>query len=193
MSQEILTGNVLTDGIFYHASDINAAINGATLLADIIEDKPAVVANQAQKILVSDSASLAYTSILSVMALTRTNMQTAGVLNAHEGIAFSGQLTIAIAGTLNDWAPTNFSKSTIITTTGTATITGMSAPAAIGTLKVLSPNSGTMTLKREDAGSAAVNRMFWGTNPTLTFTGSECAVFLYFNNRWVLVGSSKGF
>jgi hypothetical protein len=194
MSQEILTGNPLSDGITYHASDINAAINNATVQPGLIENRALSYPESADKILLSRDATLQATNIQALGIAIRTNIQTAGLLNVHEGIALSGIIQATVSGTQNDFNPTNFVKSTMVTLVGTATITGMAAPSIVGTLKVLYSLTGsTITLKREDAGSSAVNRLFWGTGPTIVLEAGAVAVFMYWSiNRWLLVATTHG-
>src|SRR5881275_2788561 len=102
--QQIQTGNQLSDGITYHAQDINAAINGATLLGGFITAQPFTTAGDDNQLIVSTAGvgqspgagGLARTTVSSVKALFATNLTTTGYLTASNGFSLAGFATDTI-------------------------------------------------------------------------------------------------
>ena len=191
---EILTGNLLSDGITYHASDINAAVNNATILPGLIEDKAVTTADVSYKILASNGTSLVSTTLQSVKTACNANIIASGVLGVLNTISYYGTASFNVTGTLNDYGPVNFANVTQVWLFGTASITGMLAPAYNGVIKVVTCFSGAVTLSRLDANSAAANRMNWGTAvPSFTLLPAQSATFMYttVNNTWQLLCTNR--
>jgi hypothetical protein len=194
MANEILTGNSLSDGITYHASDINAAVNNATILPGLIEDKAVTTADVNYKLLASDGTSLVSTTIQSVKNTCSSNIIATGILGVVNTISYYGTGSFNVSGTLNNYGGALFSQVTQVWFSGTATITGLVAPAFSGVLKVITCLSGAITLNRLDANSSAGNRMNWGTAvPSFTLAPAQSATFMYttVNNTWQLLCTNR--
>ena len=196
-SQQILTGNLLVDGVTYHATDINAAINNATALPGIIESQPVVPATDPLKILTSSGTQpgglLQAVTVSSVKTLAWTNLTTTGVANLAQGVALSGQMGIAlVGGTINDWNPTGLATSSVIGTTGTATLTGVHAPATAGTILILVTLSGALDLKPLNGGSQSQNQFNWGAPLTdIVTVPGDVVTFMYINTQWFLLCTNR--
>jgi hypothetical protein len=191
---EILTGNVLSDGILYHASDINAAVNNAISLPGLIEDKAVVTADASQKLLASTGSAMIAITVQSVKNLCSANIVAGGPLAVVNTIAYYGTASFTVSGTQNDFGPPSFPNVTQCWFNGTATITGFVAPAIRGTIKVITCFSGALTLNRADANSAAANRLNWGAAvPSFTLAPAQSATFMYtdVNNTWQLLCTNR--
>ena len=188
MANELLTGNLLQDGITYHASDINAAINKAVALTAIIENQPVSGPNDSDKFIASNGTSLKSSTMLAVRAACNTNIATTGAADLRDGVSFSGTMFATVTGSLNDYNPSGFGASTTLLLSGTATITGMQNAPQQGTLKILYCATGTVTISRNDAGSNIVNRFLWGAETNnLTLLPGRAATFMYLAAKWVLI------
>jgi hypothetical protein len=197
MSQEIVTGNLLSDGIIYHASDINAAINLATIGTGLIANRALQTPASSDRLLTLTSVGqFASTTLQSLSTLSLTNGVTSGPLNVKEGIQLSGLIAVAVSGTLNDYNPTGLDKATMVGVTGTATITGMQA-APTGTIKIIFnfSGAGTVTISRENAASAALNRFSWGSAggdiPLILGQAIVCIYTAGVSARWLVLCSNK--
>lgn len=190
MAQQILTGNTLSDGVTYHASDINAAVNNATLLSGAVTTQPNVTPTDALRLLASDGSSLFTCTVHGLRSAANTNISSTGVANFRDGIALSGVINVSIAGTQNDYSPVGLEGCTCVQITATTpvTLTGLVAPSVTGTIKVISCVSGTITFNANDTGSAAANRFVLGHSVAAsTISSSSTATFMYFGAKWHMI------
>ena len=195
IATEIQSGNLLSDGVTYHASDINAAINGATVLAGVISDKAVSNIASSDTVLALSGATgnLFGGSISSLQTLILANPVTTGTMNVQNLISLSGALPVNPVGTQNDYNPTNFDKATIVyITSNTCTFTGFQAEPN-GTLKlIVNGGLGTTTISREDVGSIDVNRFNWGgATSSIALSSAQCALLMYVNVRWLVVSTNR--
>lgn len=189
---QILTGNLLVDGVTYHAADINQAVNGATLLPGAISAQAMSTASQDMSFLImtGDGIGLGRTTLSSAMTLFSTNLSTVGYLNVGNGLAINGFISATINGTQNNYNPTNLDKAVTVQLAGTATLTGLMA-GAIGKVVIIK-SAGNITINLNDAGSDPANR-FGGFTSNFTLISTQIAAFYYIGGFWNLLFTNRTF
>ncbi|HYM22528.1 MAG TPA: hypothetical protein VEU08_04955 [Vicinamibacterales bacterium] len=112
-------------------------------------------------------------------------------------VAF-GPATLTTTGAQNDWdidTAAGVTVGVLRCNNGTAlTINGIKAPASARVLILQSCGAGTITLKHQNAGSTAANRLITGSGYDVILTaGVGCVVLVYDgqSSRWRVVGQSS--
>lgn len=117
-------------------------------------------------------------------------------------VIVGGRLTLAtslaasLAASVNDWAPagwgTNVSR-LITTATAAWNITGLDATGAVaGDVVILASgtaSAGVITLKHNNAGSIAGNRLFGRAAADVTISAGGAVMLVYMGSRWQIIGA----
>lgn len=166
-------GKTATD--YFNFLGLAAAVQGGLALDQLGLD---VVSLAEANAAVEDAASaLAAAAAVSTVGLAPLNSpQFIGTVDIQQALTLSGDQTpAALVADTNDWAPVNFATRTIfrISTDAARNLTGIAGGGDGRIVLLQNVGNNPLTLKHENVGSIAVNRLWIGSADGATLFGDQ--------------------